>query len=247
MGVSMERKIIILIALIILFFSCEKQESCLMSVGKYSEIIIPLDSIDRLYVEGRVNLYLIKDSIDFLKIKGGENLINGVSINQKNYELKIKDKNKCYWLRNYKHWIDIETHYRNINYINPEIYGEMIFENTCIQDTINIEVWDSALDIKGELNVNRFIFRSHGGNVGLYITGQSKYLYTYLHGAGPQHLEYLCSDNLFVNSCSYQNIYVCVNNVLWVDINSNGNVYFRGNPSEKNFNYKGSGKVLPLE
>lgn len=247
MGDSMARKIILFAIVIIIAISCSKQETCYISAGKNSQITIPLQNIDQLYINGRINLDLIQDSTNYLILKGGENIINSVDIKNENNQLKITDNNTCYWLRNYDNWINIELHYTNINYINPEIYGNMIFKNTCTQDTLNIEVWDAAFDIRGEVNLNKFIFRSHGGIVGLYLTGQSKYIYTYLHGSGPQHLENLCSDTVAINHSSYQNIYVCADSVLWVDINSSGNVYYKGNPFQKIVKYMGTGRVIEIE
>jgi hypothetical protein len=247
MEFSMERKIIYIFIFLILTISCSKQESCYLSSGRYSEIKIQLNNFDRLYINGRINLDLIQDSSNYLILKGGENLINSVKIKNENNLLDIKDLNKCYWLRNYDNWINIELHYKNINYINPEIYGDMLFKNTCIQESLNIEVWNAAFDITGEVNLKKFIFRSHGGIVGLHLRGVSEYIYTYLHGSGPQHLENLCSDTVAVNHSSNQNIYICADSVLWVDINSSGNVYYKGNPQQKIVNYRGTGQVIEMK
>lgn len=240
-------KIIFIVIFLILTISCSKQETCYLSSGKYSEIKIQLNNFDRLYINGRINLDLIQDSTDYLILKGGKNLISSVEIKNENNLLDIEDLNKCYWLRNYDNWINIELHYKNINYINPEIFGNMVFKNTCTQDTLNIEVWNAAFDIKGEVNLKKLIIRSHGGIVGIYLTGISEYIYTYLHGSGPQLLDKLCSDTVAINHSSNQNIYICADSVLWVDINSSGNVYYKGNPPHKFVNYYGTGQVIEME
>lgn len=131
----------IIISLIWLLFSCRKESACFHSHGVTQEIptIIDLDDFKHLILEGNdVVLNLVKDTLNYAEIYGGENAVQFIHTNINDDKLLISNQNRCNWLRNSKKRVQIDLHFKYLESIRNVGDGEIINSNLLILDTLSI-------------------------------------------------------------------------------------------------------------
>ncbi|MBU2018877.1 MAG: DUF2807 domain-containing protein, partial [Bacteroidetes bacterium] len=110
-------RLLIGMVLVLCLVSCQRREDrqCLKFTGKEAVKRLDLAEFRALSVGPRVAVDLFQDSINFIEIIGGENLLNFIETDIKNHHLKIRNANKCNYLRSQKDKVRLEVHYRDLD------------------------------------------------------------------------------------------------------------------------------------
>ncbi len=240
---------------VLIFFSaCKKEEnrSCLKSNGDIIEKIIPVDNFFRLYTGPYMDFVLVQDTVNFVRLTGGENLLNFIEINQvsEQKKIEIRNKNKCRFLRNKKEVVQVEIHFKQLEEIFFEGSGTMTNVGT-----MNIPYLEVVLNEgSGTVNLNiiaqqlRIFAEPSWAN--FYLKGKSTFLDMTVKGNAYADTREFTVDSLFLmKSRSSADVYINADQVGFFKCETwgNGNVYYKGTPAWQEWNNYGKGKLLKFE
>ena len=232
----------------LLVFGCKKSEdrNCVKSIGGQTSKEIFVDDFVLLYMGPHIKYKLIQDVVSKVVVNGGGNLINGIDVRVENQKLVIENSNKCAFLRSYEEVVEVEIHF--VNLVNIEFEGthEVICPDTLQLTDFTLLIRDGAgaFDLKLKANSMNLLI-SHGwGN--------------YTVGGLVNYANFQISSNGYGNSNGLRvlnELVVISNSVglvevnadqcnLLAEINSSGNIYYKGIPATIQFNNYGTGELI---
>jgi hypothetical protein len=226
---EMRNYLIFIMTFLLIAISCQKAEdrACLKFVGDKSTKTISLGKTDSLYLYDNVEYVLVPDTVNFVELEGGENLLNHIECSSYNDKLEIRNNNTCNFLRSYKKKVKAFIHIKEIRFIHFE--GTEYLKN---QDTLK----------SGEL---RLVIRDGAGPVELTI--QNGYMSAGItHGwgdftlHGKTNFAFLnCNTNSFCNTSNLK-----VGGGLLVLSNTGGNMMVNAEGSDFHPTIKRDGNIL---
>jgi hypothetical protein len=233
------------------FISCKKAEerNCLKTTGKLDSLDIYTDGFHELNLGKRLNYNLVSDSINFVRIKGGKNLIRLVKTEVIDGILYIEDKNRCNFLRDLGKILEIEIHYTHLNRIDGRISHNLKTRDTIFGDYFNLRISGASGNAHILVNTDFINGFSNDGNSDYYFYGKTKFAHIQAHSIGFADVRQLIvSEKLEITSTSIRDIYCRADGIpLIVNLSSTGNVYYKGTPTEITLNKTGSGNLIKLD
>lgn len=241
-------RIIYSFIVIVLVFSCKKAEdrNCMKSVGDAAYKEIALEDFGQLYMGPHLKYKLIQDATNKVVLNGGENLLNEIGVSLQGGRLSIENNNKCAFLRPYDEIVEVEIHFTDIFNIEFEGTNEVVCPDTLALTDLTLLIRDGAGAFDLKLNANSLsLLISHGwGN--------------YTVGGNVNYANFQISSNGFGSSygLNVQNELIVISNsvglvevnanqcALLAEINSSGNIHYKGLPSSIQFNNYGSGDLI---
>jgi hypothetical protein len=95
------KKIILLIGLIFISFSCSKPGDCIESTGSIKTKDFTVADFDRIIVYQGLSLVVTEGSFYKVEVQTGENLMPNIQVSVVDGLLTLKDNTTCNWVRNY--------------------------------------------------------------------------------------------------------------------------------------------------
>ncbi len=244
------KKVTFFISLVFYFLSCKKAEDriCFKSTGESTYKLITIGDFNELNLGPKLNYTLVNDSTNFLKITGGQNLLNAIQVDLNNGILSIENKNKCNFLRNYDHTIHVEIHYTQLNRVDGRISHELNTLDTIRGNYFNLRISGAS----GNANLlvdteflNGFV---NDGSPDYRFSGKTKFAHIQAHGNGSADVRTLdVAEKLEITSRSNRPIFCRAEGIpLVVNIEFNGDVYYNGTPSSIQLNKTGSGQLIHM-
>lgn len=232
---------------LIILSACKKadERTCIKGTGAQTELLIPINSISHFNLYKNIKYSLFQDSLNYIKIKGGENIVKLISVNQIENTVHIINENKCNFLRKYQSTPEVEIHavdFRNI-YVEPS--DSVIFKNQIMGDSLNIEIRNGG----GSLYINTIqhfmtINVSHG-------TGD------YVLKGSANSAEIKIQNNGFADASEFEVGYLFAYNNSTGDLKLNlentsslillegtGNIIYHGSPNNMDSTKVGAGKII---
>lgn len=243
----MKNSIFILI-LITILFSCKKPENrrCLKTVGNITEKEIFLESFDKLKLFEHIKYVLIQDSTNKIILKGGKNLLNEISISNKDATVEMRNNNRCNFLRNYKKVIEAEIHFTEL--MNIEIIGSETLTNkgTIQLNFFTLTISDGAGSVELNINANVFASRITGGNGDFTIKGNTNFAHFIVNGSGYCNTYDLnIKDSIAVITNSNATVKINADNTKFrAEIKRNGDLFYKGSPSILIYQSYGTGQLI---
>ena len=131
-------------ALMLLFFlqvtSCKKPEnrSCSKGTGSSMSKIISLPDFQQMEIHQRLKIELIQDTVSFMEVIAGENLVNFIDWTVVDGKLEIWNRNKCPFLRYKTGDVLVKIHFTQLSKL---IYwGSELLTNTDTIQTNHLDV-----------------------------------------------------------------------------------------------------------
>ena len=242
-------RIIYFLLLLIAATGCKKPEDrkCWKSAGKSVVKRVEVGEFTTMMIKEHLEIELIQDTVCFVNVLGGENMVNLVEVKNDNGLLTLSNKNKCSFLRKYsKSKIKVEIHFKQCT--NIEYQGS------------------SPMYSRDTLHVNYFVLLIRDGSSSVDLTLKSDYLQTVIaHGFGDFTLRGKANyANLDVRSngfCHTENLNIrdsmtiisntpvhsyvnAANCKLKAQIESSGNIYYTGTPTAIQSFLYGSGSLI---
>ena len=254
--------IFIILSLTSCIISCKKAP---LSVGPITTESRQLESFSKVKVFDDINLRFVKSDTNYVVITTGKNLIDNIltDINVNDSSLTIKNGNALDWLRTYDYTLDVELHFKDVNYVFIASHGTVTTENQFNSD-YNTTQNDTIADRV------KYVFELDGasGNINLELNN-CPYLYinyeystsnVIIRGTNNSFLQIRKRSFGNVNALDYQakramvvsnsvaNCYINVSERLYSRINSFGNIYYKGEPPYINNQYgpDAKGKLIHL-
>lgn len=229
-------KIVIPIAILLLFWSCKKAEdqTCFKGWGDDNTMVsVPLDQpIDSLFLEDNVILHLTQDTMNYAEVVGGSNVVKHIKFPINNKKLTIKDENKCNFLRSYKKKIHVYLHVKNLTYIYYS-GGELIeMENQFVGGELRIIFKDGGGTVNANVDISYFSIEASGGAGNFNVSGKADFAYLKVQSNAFGDASSLLADKLLMFNNSSGDLFGRVKDggELKAEIYYKGNNYIYGNP-----------------
>ena len=247
-------------------FSCQKTGS-LFSNGKPVTESRNLDSVfSAVCMYNNINVELVQSNQPHIELTCPENLIDKITTTVENGSLIIRNENNFNWLRSYDYECNMTVYYDSIDQIDYASNGKLMARDSlrglAVPDTLkDISGNDSLVIMKHTFRLN--ISEGSGdmnltfscdilkngisnGTSEVTLKGNVGYAEHLLKSYGKLDARELNTNIISVQSSTTNDAYVWARTRLKVEVNSIGNVYYKGHPYiEKNIN--GDGNVFPIE
>lgn len=229
------------------FSSCEKghRTDCFKGTGNIitenKAIEVPFDTIK---TNGRIRVNLIQDSLNYLEISTGENLVDGIEFNVVNNTLTIEDHIKCNWVRRLDHVPLVTIHYTTLHYFSAGNYFDNYFLSVHKGDNICLDYWTGSGITHFNGDVDEAYFKVNAGSGGFEAAGHARFCYMYHAGGSRWNMSGFDAPEVYVNTLSNNDVHVRCDSLLWCDIRRTGNIYYTGSPSQIIRNGMGSGQII---
>lgn len=242
------RQLLVLGVIVLLFSSCKKanERTCWKSAGEQTTKIIPVTSFEKLELYEHIKYTLIQDSLDFVEIKAGKNLIDLIDISSANSILKIENKNRCNFLGYQKRKVAVEIHLRNLKEIYFKGTDSLVNKGILNLDNLNVEIEDGAGSINFNLNSNSLNFFVPHGWGDFKLRGFTKFFRVDIDGSGYFDTKELqVQDSISVISISPILSKINADNCkMKVELNGEGDLWYYGIPTILLKNEYNEGRVI---
>ena len=237
-----------ILLLSLMFFSCKKAEDrkCWKPVGEIVTEERSLESFDKLELYDGIDYILIQDSLDFLKIEGGKNLINFIETEVEYGLLTIRDNNRCNFIRELPAKIEIEIHYTRVVQVYNESHGTISGAISMPSGFLQWDNWIGATDINLTLDIDSAEFALHTGAPHFTPSGEANNIWYYTSGFCFVDGTNLVAQNGQAHNAGVGDIRIRVENGWMACIVENyGNVFYTGDYGTIDFQDRGEGEIIP--
>ena len=201
---------------------------CIKGTGIVKKETRILEDFDSIYVDRRLNIVLVQDTVNFAVVEAGENLIGLIDTEVKNGKLTLQNNNKCNWVRSYKIPVNIEVHTNNLKHI--VMWGASYITN---KDTLRfpklvVEYRDASgnIDLMVDNQLTNII--QHTGAGDAVIHGKTEQLTVYMSSLAFGDYTDLLAKNVFVDNRSSSDCKVLGNQTFIFRLRGDGNIFYKG-------------------
>ena len=234
----------ITVILLVSFFSCGKDSSCFKNTGKIiTEHRAISADVKEISIDDNIDLVLTQSNEVGLMVEGGENLLPYINTEISGSELKISSDNKCSFLRAYDIPITVYLSLPNITKIYYTGKGTISCTDTLNFSDFTFETNQGTGSINLAMNSDKISIFQHTGPSDITISGNSKFLYLYAVENGWLFFNHLETDYVHTNHAGTGDMIVKANKTLLVELTSNGNIDYYGNPTVTISVHTGSGQL----
>jgi hypothetical protein len=232
-------------------FSCKKAEerTCFKSTGELSELDVAVETFNELNLGKSLNYALVRDTVNFIRVKGGRNLLQSIYSEVIDGILYIENKNRCNFLRSYAEILEVEIHFTHLNRIEGRISHDLRSNDTIVGSYFNLELTGASGNVQVLVDtdfINGFV---NDGNGDYSIAGKTKYAHIQANSNGLADARGLwVQEQLEVSSRSIRAIFCHAEGIpLVVNIEATGDVFYTGTPSSIALNRTGSGNLIQVD
>lgn len=234
----------------ILFGSCKKpsDRSCYKMTGDNINKIIPLGNFTKIILGPYIQYELIQDTINFIEISTGKNLMNFISSDIEGGKLVIENNNKCRFLRYKKEKVTAKIHFITLNSIIYLGSEPLISKDTLDfpATSLTIDANETSGSINLKLKAKTIYLNNSNGTPDIELSGSCDFFKISIIANGT-----FSAKNLFVKDSIYlqyaSSLYSELkssNCKLKAELSGVGNIGYFGVPSLILTNYYNSGRLI---
>jgi len=237
-----------LILIGLLFQGCDDDDFCNCFENKGSDITETrmLNDFNTLDMDNNVDIILTPDSTNYVEVTCGKNLMDGIRTEVSDGILKIKNVNRCNWLRDFKNKFTANIHFKSLQQINNYGSGNLTCADTLRPEYLMVDVKTGSGQLSFLLNGGEIYLKLHTGPGDIIASGKAGVLYLYSAGNGFLKTAGLESEFVYLTTKSTGDCEVFAKYELGVEILYNGDVYYKGAPPSIIPTITGSGKLIPF-
>lgn len=240
------QKALINLVLVVVMAGCSKDHlfDCLKGSGKEITVERSVAPFNYIKMFDKVDLVYFRGYKPYVRIVGGSNLINGISTEVQDSILTLRNENTCNWVRDFNKRIRVEIFTDSITRIDNEGSGNITFHDTlrCYDFRYDNISATGHLDLL--MDIEHFYCNIHTGTVSIVAAGKARFNIFYYHGYGSMNLRGLATETTYISNKGSNDIFTSVENELFARVESQGNIYYLGNPHTIETVILGSGKVI---
>jgi hypothetical protein len=240
-------------SLILLFsiVACKKpdERACLKRSGDNLKKILNPGEFSRVYLKEHLNYVMVQDTVNYIVIEGGSNLLGFVDCSIIDNELVVSNNNKCKFLRYKTEKITVEIHFREIDQLIFQGTELLTNRNNWNFNQISIVLKDAG----GSMNLTNFtgntlnLVNSHGWG-DITLSGGVNFFRAEMIGNGYfDSQNFIVQDSISVISSSSTlsklNSDSCL---LKAQLRATGDVWYYGDPFQIWKEELGSGKLVNM-
>ena len=224
------KQLLLLSILGVVLISCKKENmgDCFKSTGIVKKETRMLEDFDSIYVDRRLNIVLVQDSVNFAVVEAGENLLGLIDTEVKNGKLTLQNNNKCNWVRSYKIPVNIEVHTNNLQHI--VMWGVSYITNidTLTFPKLVVEYRDASGKVELIVDNELTNIIQHTGAGDAIIHGKTEQLTVYMSSLTFGDYTDLQAQNVYVDNRSSADCKVLGNQTFSFRLRGDGNIYYKG-------------------
>jgi hypothetical protein len=240
----------IVLGMMILIIACKKPEerTCWKGAGEYAEIEYAVDSIRAFHLNKNIKYRFYQDNERKIVVKGGENLIQQVAIDNRDNVLYATNLNNCHFLRNPSDRVEVEIHYPHYDRIYVDPTDSVVFENTITGYNLDIEIRNGggSLIIDTDLKNKLTLVVSFGAG-DFTLSGKAKDAELKIQNNGSANCVDFRATYIFLYQNSTADFFANLDDVLTLAIiDGTGDVFHLGIPKNLTIEGEGNGQLIKL-
>lgn len=229
---------------ILILSSCQKY--ALFDSGDKVTAEFNLEDFTTLEIEDVFNLTLVSDTINKLIVTTGENLLDNISYEITDHVLYLYNYNKFRWTREYDR-VDLTLHTNNLEKIHIREPSNIKSEGIYKAEKLSIIGWSMVNQLNMIVDLDFLAINMGKSNSGEYkVSGYANRYHVSGWGSSFIYTHELISNEVHVRQRSIGDVYVYALDKLSIDIETSGNVYYKGNPSLLDSTITGSGGLFRI-
>jgi len=247
--------ILVTIFSVCMFSSCKKDSTCncFDSTGSTSTEIRSVSPFTQIELYNNVDLVLHTDTFYHLTVTAGSNLLDEVKTEVEDGVLKLRNKNRCNWIRSFKNTFVVEvwlkakndtTSLENITIFDAS--GNIDCKDPIQQNEFRLDNRSSTGDYRLKLNCTTATLALHTGSATIYAEGHVGVNYAYNISSGKMDLRNLDSDDIYVTNSGTNDTYIKANNLIEAELGYIGNIYYTGSATQIIEKYSNTGRLINL-
>ena len=232
-------------------FSCKKTEdrTCFKSIGVDAVLDVPVADFSELFLKQSLQYTLVADTVPFIRLKGGKNLLNLISAEVNGGILSIENKNRCNFLRSYDRLVEVEIHYVQLNRIDYKGSHDVVALDTIVGEYFNLRLAHASGNARMLVNtdyINGFV---KDGSGDYYFAGKTRFAHIQAYHNGFADIRNLdVSEGLEITTRSSRKVLCHADGIpLKVTLSGIGDVLYTGNPTSIELIRTGSGNLIKLD
>lgn len=228
--------------------SCKKDDlcNCMESTGSRITTARITETFNSIELNNNIDVILTPDTVHYVEISCGKNLQDGIKTDVVNGRLKIRNVNKCNWLRDFKNEFILNIHYVSIQQITNNGSGNLSCADTLRENYLKVDSWNGTGSLAFLFNGGEIYLKVHTGPADMIAGGKADLLYIYAAGNGYMKTADLEARNVYVTTNSTGDCEVFPQQELEATINYNGDVYYKGTPVVISKIITGKGRLIPF-
>lgn len=224
----------------------EQKDDCITKLGKVVSEQRDVLPFDKLYVEDRIKVFLVQDSINHgrIELNGPSNLLNQIESTVTDNQLRLINTNTCNFIRSFNYDINVYVYIKELTEIHLESIAEVVSN-----DTININflnIFHPALsDINLILSGDEVFIRSRN-SASTILRGNLRVLKGSIEEISNLDAQYLVCEEVYIDTHSPLDCYINATKGMYLKILNSGNIFYINEPTDYKIlaEQTGSGQLL---
>lgn len=237
-----------IIIVLLMLSSCggEQKDDCITKLGKVVSEQRDVLPFDKLYVEDRIKVFLVQDSINYgrIELNGPSNLLNQIESTVTDNQLRLINTNTCNFIRSFNYDINVYVYIKELTEIHLESIAEVVSN-----DTININflnIFHPALsDINLILSGDEVFIRSRN-SASTILRGNLRVLKGSIEEISNLDAQYLVCEEVYIDTHSPLDCFINATKGMYLKILNSGNIFYINEPTDYKIlaEQTGSGQLL---
>ncbi len=228
-------RISLLYFILFVLFACKKSEdrTCFKTSGERVTKVYLVGNYTLLKLHPYISYTLVPDSINYVEVSCGENLINFIKLDCQDSLLTVSNENKCDFLRDLARNIEVKIHIRKLTNLYFDGTEKVVCSDTLTTDYLTVLLKDGAGTVDLLVNTISIDAQLVNGSGDYVLSGKSEHTKLLLSGNGfCDATNLVTKDSLRFNTTSFGDLKINASDVYVLgDIFNTGNVYYYGIPS----------------
>ena len=226
-----------------LIVSCEMDKYA----DSITEVRYDFDLVRMINVKNDINVILVQDSLNYISVSAPEEMQELVKPEFKGDTIALTNNNKGKILNRYGYEVTVEVHFTDLKVLFLQGGGKISNIDTIQLDYLGI--WTNGAI--GQMHMNCEIGNIHlglsTGNIEMVLKGKTDFLEIWTTSYVVMDFLKLDSKKVSIRNNSPTDCYVNVQEHLVSNVQSVGNVYYKGNPPVLEIKETGKGKTIKLQ
>lgn len=241
-------KSIFLISLLT-FGSCSKWDNdpCKHSRGEKGKITLPLSKFHHLEINHHLPVTLIYSDSPKIIIYGPTGSLKFISSEVQNDTLRLKNLNRCSWLRNYDTPLSLEIYTPSLVSILQKGSADVLISGTFPTPKLKFysDYYSGNFTVENLITDSLLAWVNSLGSARFQLNGKSDYAYLFIRGSSEIVASNLETETAHLVSYSNGNIFIKAPKTLLLgEIRYNGNLEVSSRPPQEKIVITGKGKYL---
>ena len=236
------------ILVLVVFSSCggKQKDDCITKLGNVVSQQRDVAPFDKLYVEDRIKVFLVQDSVKYgrVELNGPSNLLDQIECSVSSNQLRLINTNTCNFVRSFNYDIHVIVYVKELTEIHLESIAEVISNDTINVNFLNI--FHPALsDINLILSGDEAFVQSRNSATTI-LKGSLRVLKGSIEEISNLDAQHLICEEVYIDTHSPLDCYVNATKGMYMKIFNSGNIFYVNEPSDYKIlaNKTGSGQLL---